>query len=148
MDPQTGKLTIQYREGFLLVLDVITYIQIIVFFFILVVYPPYPAPASIERYFKERGYKKAVDEYEFIKKVLYVVIPLVLVFGIWSTDTVAKPIWENTVQIMPKEIGVNQMETYESLDYDTLYVDYPALLLILVFVAAVFKMLCIRYVFV
>ena len=148
LDPQTGKLTIQYREGFLLVLDVIAYIQIIVFFFILLVYPPYPVLASIERYFKERGYKKAVDEYEFIKKVLYVVIPLVFVFGIWSTETVAKPIWENTVQIMPpeflKEIGVNQMETYESPDYDTLYVDYPALLLILVFVAAVFKMLCIR----
>ena len=46
LDPQTGKLTIQYREGFLLVLDGITYIQIIVFFFIFVVYPPYPALAS------------------------------------------------------------------------------------------------------
>ena len=63
LDPQTGKLTIQYREGFLLVLDGITYIQIIVFFFIFVVYPPYPALASIERYFKETGYKKAVVEY-------------------------------------------------------------------------------------
>lgn len=148
LDPQTGKLTIQYREGFLAVLDAITYIQIIVFFFILLVYPPYPAPASIERYFKERGYRKAVDEYEFIKKVLYVIIPLVLIFGIWSTETIAKPILENAVQIIPSElmaeVGADQKETFGSLDHDTLYVDYPALLLILVFLATVFKMVCIR----
>lgn len=149
LDPRTGKPTIQYREGFLAVLHIITYVQLIVFFFILVVYPPYPAPASIGRYFKERGYRKAVDEYEFIKKILYVVIPLVLIFGIWSTETIAKPILENIVQILPQEfqlgIGDDQIRTYDSLIYDELYVDYPALLLMLVFVAAVFKMICILF---
>ena len=102
----------------------------------------------MERYFKERGYRKAVDEYEFIKKVLYVIIPLVLIFGVWSTETIAKPILETTVQVIPpellNEVGAEQKKIYNSLAHDTLYVDYPALLLILVFVAAVFKMLCIR----
>ena len=50
--------------------------QYIVFVIILAIYPPYPAPISIRKYFKERGFKTAVDEYELVKKVLYVAVPL------------------------------------------------------------------------
>jgi len=148
IDPITGKPILKYRDNFDVFLMIVAYVQLIIFFFILLVYPPYPFPASVGRYFQERGYKKAVDEYEFIKKVLYIIIPLVLVFGIWSTEPIASPIVEGTVQFLPseflQEIKVNQKTVYDSINHDDLYVDFPALLLILVFVATVFKLVCIR----
>jgi hypothetical protein len=149
-DPKTGQLTLikKCSSQFFAALAIITYLQIVVFIFILVVYPPYPAPASLERYFRDRGYRKAVDEYEFIKKLLYVIIPLVLLFGIWSTESIAEPILNSTIQFLPsevkQEIQANPQSVSASLNKDELYVDYPALLLMLVFFAVIFKLLCIR----
>ena len=144
LDPKTKKITFKYPTYFAGILNIITYLQITVFIFILVVYPPYPFPASIERYFKERGYRRAVDEYEFIKKVLYVTIPLILLFGIWSTEAIVEPVLDNTVQLLPKDLQLDKKYISDSLIDDDLYVDYPALLLMLVFVATIFKMICIR----
>jgi hypothetical protein len=54
----------------------IKFIQISIFIIILLFYPPYPTPLSIEDYFKERGYKNAVIEYEYVKLILYITVPL------------------------------------------------------------------------
>jgi hypothetical protein len=54
----------------------IRFVQISIFIIILFFYPPYPTPLSMEDYFKERGYKSAVIEYEYVKLILYVAVPL------------------------------------------------------------------------
>jgi hypothetical protein len=53
--------------------------QIIAFIAILLIYPPYPAPYSIKKYFLKRGFSKAVKEYEAVKQVLYVSVPLLII---------------------------------------------------------------------
>ena len=48
----------------------------------LIVYPPYPAPYSADKYFTNRGYQSAVSEFELVKKILYVAVPLLIIFAI------------------------------------------------------------------
>lgn len=49
------------------------------FIVILLLYPPYPAPFSSERYFRDRGFETAVVEYDYVKKILYVAAPLFII---------------------------------------------------------------------
>ena len=44
--------------------------QYVGFILILCIFPPYPAPFSMIAYIKASGYKKAVREYELVKKAL------------------------------------------------------------------------------
>jgi hypothetical protein len=49
---------------------------------ILFVYPPYPFPISLGKYFKEMGYDNAVIEYELVKKILYIAVPTFLTLAV------------------------------------------------------------------
>ena len=56
--------------------------QIIVFVVMVIIYPPYPVPFSIEKYFTKRGFESAVSEFELVRKILYVAIPLLIFFTV------------------------------------------------------------------
>ena len=60
----------------------ITVIIQVAFVASLLLYPPYPAPFSAEHYFRERGYNAAVVEYDYVKKILYVAVPLFIILTI------------------------------------------------------------------
>ena len=47
-----------------------------------IIYPLYPAPFSIEKYFVKRGFESAVSEFELVRKILYVAIPLLIFFTV------------------------------------------------------------------
>jgi len=68
--------------------------QIIVFVVMVIVYPPYPAPFSIEKYFIKRGFESAVSEFELVRKILYVAIPLLIFFTVID---LLKPLFEQFV---------------------------------------------------
>jgi hypothetical protein len=53
-------------------------IQIIVFVVMVVILPPYPAPFSIEKYFAKWDFKSAISEFELVRKIVYVAIPLLI----------------------------------------------------------------------
>ena len=61
----------------------ITVIIQVAFVTTLLLYPPYPAPFSAEHYFRERGYNAAVVEYDYVKKILYVAVPLFIILTIF-----------------------------------------------------------------
>jgi hypothetical protein len=63
-----------------------------------IIYPPYPAPFSIEKYFLKRGFESAVSEFELVRKILYVAIPLLIFFTVIE---LLKPLFELFV---PEEI--------------------------------------------
>jgi hypothetical protein len=82
---ENGSLTIQYINSNIYIYYIITYFQYSVFLVTLLVFPPFPAPHSTEKYFRIRGFENAVIEYEFVKKILLVTLVLlisILVFTI------------------------------------------------------------------
>jgi hypothetical protein len=56
--------------------------QIVVFVVMVLIYPPYPAPFSIEKYIVKRGFESAVSEFQLVRKILYVAIPLLIFFTV------------------------------------------------------------------
>jgi hypothetical protein len=56
--------------------------QIVVFLVMIIIYPPYRAPFSIEKYFVKRSFESAVSEFEHVRKILYVAIPLLIFFTV------------------------------------------------------------------
>ena len=56
--------------------------QYVGFILILCIFPPYPAPFSMIAYIKASGYKKAVREYELVKKALDIAVPLLIAFTV------------------------------------------------------------------
>ncbi|HKQ21991.1 MAG TPA: hypothetical protein VJS91_08125 [Nitrososphaeraceae archaeon] len=68
--------------------------QIIVFAVMVLIYPPYPAPFSIEKYFIKRGFESAVSEFELVRKILYVAIPLLIFFTVID---LLRPLFEHFV---------------------------------------------------
>lgn len=68
--------------------------QIIVFVVMVLIYPPYPAPFSIEKYFVKRGFESAVSEFELVRKILYVAIPLLIFFTVID---LLRPLFEQFV---------------------------------------------------
>lgn len=82
---ENGSLTIHYINSNIYIYYIIIYFQYGVFIITLLVFPPFPAPHSTEKYFKIRGFENAVIEYEFVKKILLVTLVLlisILVFTI------------------------------------------------------------------
>lgn len=77
--PETVQQNLDHAK---LSIDIFSFFEIIVFIVMIVIYPPYPAPYSVEKYFKERGYEAAVTEFNFVKKILYVAVPLLIFFTI------------------------------------------------------------------
>ena len=65
-----------------LVVNLFSTFQIVVFVVMVLIYPPYPAPFSIEKYFVKRGFESAVSEFELVRKILYVAIPLLIFFTV------------------------------------------------------------------
>jgi hypothetical protein len=70
---------LQYAK---LSVDIFSVFQIVVFIVMIIVYPPYPAPFSIEKYFVKRGFESAVYEFELVRKILYVAVPLLIFFTV------------------------------------------------------------------
>ena len=64
---ENGSLTIQYINSNIYIYYIIIYFQYSVFLITLVVFPPFPAPHSTEKYFRIRGFENAVLEYEFVR---------------------------------------------------------------------------------
>jgi hypothetical protein len=58
------------------------------------IYPPYPAPFSLEKYFIKRGFESAVSEFELVRKILYVAIPLLIFFTVID---LLRPLFEQFV---------------------------------------------------
>jgi hypothetical protein len=73
--PATVEQNLQHAK---LTIDIFSFFEVIVFIVMIVIYPPYPAPYSAERYFKERGYEAAVTEFNLVKKILYIAVPLLI----------------------------------------------------------------------
>jgi hypothetical protein len=71
--------TIPYVTYFL---DFFIYFQIFAFIVILLLYPPYPLPFPSRWYFEKRGYSRAVKEYQFVKNVLIVTVPFLIIFTV------------------------------------------------------------------
>jgi hypothetical protein len=84
----------------------IRFVQISIFIMIIFLFPPYPAPIPIDLYFKQRGPERAVDEYQSVKKILYVAVPLFIVLTVlpyvdpviqrYSTITLTQAYRENS----------------------------------------------------
>jgi hypothetical protein len=85
------KQNLEYAK---LSIDLFSTFQIIVFVVMVFIYPPYPAPFSIEKYFIKRGFESAVSEFELVRKILYVGIPLLVFFTVID---LLKPLFEQFV---------------------------------------------------
>jgi len=72
----------QNLEHAITVVQIFSTFQIIVFIIMIIIYPPYPAPYSAEKYFMERGYEVAVTEFNLVKRILYVAVPLLIFFTV------------------------------------------------------------------
>ena len=65
----------------------LTPFEIVAFFLIIMLYPPYPAPYPIKWYFQKRGFVRAVKEYRLVIYVLYITTPLLISFtDSWSNS--------------------------------------------------------------
>ena len=87
--PSSVQQNLQYAK---LAVDIFSIFEVIVFVVMIIVYPPYPAPYSAEKYFMERGYEAAVSEFNFVTRILYVAVPLLIFFNI---ITFLQPFLEN-----------------------------------------------------
>jgi hypothetical protein len=85
----------------------IKFVQITIFIMILIIYPPYPAPITIKDYFRERGYRSAVIEYEYVKIILYIAVPLFILLT-------ALPYFNG---IISKYIPITFTEIYNNTTY-------------------------------
>ena len=70
---------LQYAK---LSVNIFSVFQIVVFIVMIMIYPPYPAPFSIEKYFVKRGFESAVSEFELVRKILFVAVPLLIFFTV------------------------------------------------------------------
>lgn len=77
--PLNVQQNLQYAK---LAVDIFSFFEIIVFIIMIIVYPPYPAPYSAEKYFMERGYEAAVTEFNLVRRILYVAVPLLIFFTV------------------------------------------------------------------
>ena len=86
---ENGSLTIQYVNSNIYIYYIIIYFQYSVFLITLVVFPPFPAPHSTEKYFRIRGFENAVLEYEFVRHILLVtLVPPYYYFGLYYYSSI------------------------------------------------------------
>ncbi len=76
---EDGTLTNQYVDSNIYIYYIIIYFQYGVFLITLVIFPPFPAPHSTEKYFKIRGFENAVIEYEFVRHILLVALVMLII---------------------------------------------------------------------
>jgi hypothetical protein len=81
-DISTVETINQNLEYAKLAVNLFSTFQIVVFVVMVLIYPPYPAPFSLEKYFIKRGFESAVSEFELVRKILYVAIPLLIFFTV------------------------------------------------------------------
>jgi hypothetical protein len=87
--PSNVYQNLQYAK---LSVDIFSFFEIVVFIIMIIVYPPYPAPYSAEKYFMERGYEAAVTEFNLVRRILYVAVPLLIFFTVIN---LLQPLLEN-----------------------------------------------------
>ena len=63
--PSNVQQNLQYAK---LAVDIFSIFEVIVFVVMIIVYPPYPAPYSAEKYFMERGYEVCSIRVQLCKK--------------------------------------------------------------------------------
>ena len=85
--------------------------QIVVFVVMVLIYPPYPAPFSIEKYFIKRGFESAVSEFELVRKILYVAIPLLIFFTVID---LLRPLFEQFVSDETVSLLTNNIVFYSA----------------------------------
>lgn len=120
--------------------EFLNYFQLIAFFIILMIYPPYPAPYPVKQYFIKRGFSRAVKEYVLVKKILYIVIPLLLLFASFGIihDIELSEQNRKTIKQNPSPAYLfYQLSLIIHPHYDTFI--YATYLLFLIVVAGIFK---------
>ena len=90
---------IKFPDELVALIVTMGFLQSIVLFIILFVFPPYPFPISFKLYFKERGYENAVVEYEISKKVLYVAVPALIILIVLTSPIVEAAIMNYGVNL-------------------------------------------------
>jgi VanZ family protein len=123
----------------------LNYFQWAAFIVILLVYPPYPAPYSVKRYFLERGFRTAVLEYEFVKKVLLIAVPLLIVFVvIIILHDLEFPPHQNTLNANPENKVKSLPEPFHSFSViihpNIEPLNYAKILLVLIVISGILKM--------
>jgi hypothetical protein len=93
-DISTVETINQNLEYAKLAVNLFSTFQIVVFVVMVLIYPPYPAPFSLEKYFIKRGFESAVSEFELVRKILYVAIPLLIFFTVID---LLRPLFEQFV---------------------------------------------------
>jgi hypothetical protein len=112
------------------------YFIILVFLVIIIIYPPYPAPYPIKWYFKKRGFGRAVKEYKLVRQVLYLIVPLLIVFTVFGVihdlwiphtrDKVTNPLSQIALMLDP------HMDTF----------NFVKILLLFIVISGVLKIIC------
>ena len=75
--PSTVQQNLQYAK---LAVDTFSIFEVIVFVVMIIVYPPYPAPYSAEKYFRERGYEVCSIGVQLCKKNSVCCSPTINIF--------------------------------------------------------------------
>jgi hypothetical protein len=80
-----------------------------------IVYPPYPAPFSIEKYFVKRSFESAVSEFDLVRKILCVAVPLLIFFTVIDF---LKPLFEQFVSDETISLFTDNIIFYSILQED------------------------------
>jgi hypothetical protein len=80
-----------------------------------IIYPPYPAPFSIEKYFVKRGFESAVSEFELVRRILYVAVPLLIFFIVIDF---LKPLFEQFVSDETISLFTQNIIFYSARGFD------------------------------
>jgi hypothetical protein len=118
--------------------------EIIAFILIVLLYPPYPAPAPIKWYFEKRGFIRAVSEFRLVRQVLYIVVPLLIVFTVfglihdfWLPDTSHKVTTVNTLNTTGPLVQIALI-----IDPHMPTFNFAKLLLFFIVISGMFKIIC------
>ncbi|MGH9986317.1 MAG: hypothetical protein ACRD8W_20435 [Nitrososphaeraceae archaeon] len=133
-------------EGFFWVSILITILVVIAF------YPPFPFPISMTKYFKKRGYAKAVNDYDRIKKILYATVPFLIMVTIVNYLPEVRTGFYNLVQIpIPLELQlingslIEPTISIEQLIVGRILIDFQIILLLIV-IAGFIKVIFLFYI--
>ena len=99
---------LQYAK---LSVNIFSVFQIVVFIVMIMIYPPYPAPFSIEKYFVKRGFESAVSEFELVRKILFVAVPLLIFFTVIN---LIQPLFEQFISTQVLSIITDSIVFYSA----------------------------------
>jgi hypothetical protein len=113
---------------------------------IVLLYPPYPAPYPIKSYFEKRGFIRAVKEFKLVREVLYVVVPLLIVFTVFGLiHDFWVPRLSDTGIIITTTTRTNSNPLVQIalvMDPHMLTFNFVKLLLLFVVITGVLKLIC------